>query len=45
MDGIVHLPVTAEFPLAEAAEAHRLMETQSSTGKLLLRVGDGAESE
>ncbi|MFC1409671.1 zinc-binding alcohol dehydrogenase family protein [Streptacidiphilus sp. N1-12] len=34
----VRLPVTAEFPLAEAAEAHRLVESRSSTGKLLLAV-------
>lgn len=39
-DGSVHLPITAEFPLAEAAEAHRLMGARSSTGKLLLRVAD-----
>ncbi|MET9079173.1 zinc-binding dehydrogenase [Streptomyces sp. NPDC004232] len=39
-DGSVHLPITAEFPLTEAAEAHRLMEARSSTGKLLLRVAD-----
>ncbi|MEV0170361.1 zinc-binding dehydrogenase [Streptomyces sp. NPDC050803] len=39
-DGTVDLPVTAEFPLAEAAEAHRLMGGRTSTGKLLLRVAD-----
>jgi NADPH2:quinone reductase len=39
-DGTVTLPVTAEFPLAEAAEAHRLMGGRTSTGKLLLRVAD-----
>ncbi|GGV17802.1 NADPH:quinone reductase [Streptomyces filipinensis] len=39
-DGTVTLPVTAEFPLAEAARAHRLMGGRSSTGKLLLRVTD-----
>ncbi|MGW0708522.1 quinone oxidoreductase family protein [Streptomyces sp. NPDC002643] len=39
-DGTVSLPVTAEFPLPEAAEAHRLMGGRTSTGKLLLRVGD-----
>ncbi|MER6960105.1 zinc-binding dehydrogenase [Streptomyces sp. NPDC000618] len=39
-DGTVSLPVTAEFPLAEAAEAHRLMGGRTSTGKLLLRVAD-----
>ncbi|MBL1095247.1 quinone oxidoreductase family protein [Streptomyces coffeae] len=36
-EGTVELPVTAEFPLAEAAEAHRLIETRTTTGKLLLR--------
>ncbi|WP_330459199.1 zinc-binding dehydrogenase [Streptomyces sp. NBC_00820] len=38
-DGTVDLPVTAEFGLEEAAEAHRLMGGRTSTGKLLLRVG------
>jgi NADPH2:quinone reductase len=38
-DGKVSLPVTAEFDLTEAAEAHRLMGARNSTGKLLLRVG------
>ncbi|MFE7778294.1 zinc-binding alcohol dehydrogenase family protein [Streptomyces sp. NPDC057445] len=37
-DGIVELPVTAEFPLSEAAEAHALMGGRTSTGKLLLKV-------
>ncbi|MER7841249.1 zinc-binding dehydrogenase [Streptomyces sp. NPDC096040] len=39
-DGTVSLPVTAEFPLSEAAEAHRLMGSRTSTGKLLLRIAD-----
>ncbi|MFF3372282.1 zinc-binding alcohol dehydrogenase family protein [Streptomyces sp. NPDC002680] len=39
-DGTVSLPVTAEFALADAAEAHRLMGSRTSTGKLLLRVTD-----
>ncbi|MFI5824328.1 zinc-binding alcohol dehydrogenase family protein [Streptomyces rishiriensis] len=39
-DGAVSLPVTAEFVLADAAEAHRLMGGRTSTGKLLLRVAD-----
>ncbi|MFI1031550.1 zinc-binding alcohol dehydrogenase family protein [Streptomyces sp. NPDC020951] len=39
-DGTVNLPITAEFPLTEAAEAHRLMGGRTSTGKLLLRVAD-----
>jgi NADPH2:quinone reductase len=38
VDGTVSLPVTAEFALEEAAEAHRLMGARTSTGKLLLRV-------
>lgn len=38
-EGGVELPVTAEFPLAEAAGAHRLLGSRKSTGKLLLRVG------
>ncbi|MFF4362268.1 zinc-binding alcohol dehydrogenase family protein [Streptomyces sp. NPDC001604] len=38
VDGTVSLPVTAEFGLEEAADAHRLMGTRTSTGKLLLRV-------
>lgn len=39
-DGTVTLPVTAEFPLSDAAEAHRLMGGRTSTGKLLLRTAD-----
>ncbi|MEU9197246.1 quinone oxidoreductase family protein [Streptomyces hundungensis] len=34
----VELPVTAEFSLEQAVSAHELMESRSSTGKLLLRV-------
>ncbi|GAA3481693.1 quinone oxidoreductase family protein [Streptomyces yanii] len=37
-EGTVSLPVTAEFALQDAAEAHRLMGGRTSTGKLLLRV-------
>ncbi len=37
VDGTVSLPVTAEFGLEEAAEAHRLMGSRATTGKLLLR--------
>lgn len=40
-DKTVELPVTAEFPLADAADAHRLMGARTSTGKLLLRVSGG----
>ncbi|MGV9319286.1 quinone oxidoreductase family protein [Streptomyces sp. NPDC003660] len=39
-DGTVILPVTAEFPLSEAADAHRLIGERASTGKLLLRTTD-----
>ncbi|KOV54369.1 quinone oxidoreductase [Streptomyces sp. AS58] len=39
-DGTVRLPVTAEFPLSDAAGAHRLMGSRTSTGKLLLRTAD-----
>ncbi|MFF4829548.1 zinc-binding alcohol dehydrogenase family protein [Streptomyces sp. NPDC001312] len=37
-EGTVSLPVTAEFPLHDAAGAHRLMGSRTSTGKLLLRI-------
>ena len=37
-DGGVELPVTAEFALADAGDAHRLVESRSTTGKLLLRI-------
>lgn len=34
----IQLPVTAEYELDDAAEAHRLIESRSTTGKLLIRV-------
>ncbi|MCW7947410.1 quinone oxidoreductase [Streptomyces hygroscopicus] len=37
-EGVVSLPVTAEFPLSDAADAHQLMGGRTSTGKLLLRI-------
>jgi len=37
-DGGVELPVSAEFALEDAAQAHRLVESRTSTGKLLLRI-------
>lgn len=37
-EGGVELPVTAEFPLESAAEAHRLLESRTTTGKLLLTI-------
>ncbi|WAZ19520.1 zinc-binding dehydrogenase [Streptomyces cinnabarinus] len=39
-DGTVRLPVTAEFPLSDAAGAHRLLGGRASTGKLVLRVAE-----
>ncbi|MEJ7138218.1 NAD(P)H-quinone oxidoreductase [Amphibiibacter pelophylacis] len=33
--------IDAEFPLAEAAKAHTLMESGAHIGKIVLRVGDG----
>lgn len=37
-EGGVELPVSAEFGLEEAAQAHILVESRTSTGKLLIRV-------
>lgn len=39
--GTVRPLVTAAFPLAEAAEAHRLMESGTHSGKIVLRVHEG----
>ena len=36
--GRVKTHIHAEFPLAEAMEAHRLMESSRHIGKILLRV-------
>lgn len=41
-EGGVELPVSAEFALSDAAGAHRLVESRTSTGKLLLKVSDAA---
>ena len=35
-DGKVKLRVEHQFPLAEAAEAHRALEGRKTTGKILL---------
>lgn len=35
-DGTLDVRIHAEFPLAEAAEAHRALESRRTTGKLLL---------
>jgi NADPH2:quinone reductase len=34
----ITIPVTGEFSLEDAGEAHRLLDSRTSTGKLLLRV-------
>jgi NADPH2:quinone reductase len=36
--GAIRVPVHATFPLANAAEAHRVMEGRSHIGKLILTV-------
>ena len=38
IEGGLELPVSAEFALEDAPEAHRLLESRTSTSKLLLRV-------
>jgi NADPH2:quinone reductase len=38
-DGTLRIRVGAEFPLAEAADAQRALESRATTGKLLLRPG------
>ena len=38
-DGSLKVRVDRELPLAEAAEAHRLIEARATTGKLLLIPG------
>ncbi|MEN3282198.1 MAG: NADPH:quinone reductase [Solirubrobacteraceae bacterium] len=38
-EGKVEMPITAEFDLQDAAEAHVLLESRASTGKIVLRVG------
>ncbi len=34
----IEIPITAQFALEDAAEAHRLLESRSTTGKLVLSV-------
>jgi putative PIG3 family NAD(P)H quinone oxidoreductase len=38
--GILAPPIDSSFPLAEAAEAHRRMESGAHVGKIVLRVGE-----
>jgi NADPH:quinone reductase len=37
-EGGLDVPIQRQFPLAEANEAHRLLETRATRGKVLLRV-------
>lgn len=39
-EGAVSVPITAEYPLADAAAAHTALGGRATTGKLLLRVRD-----
>lgn len=43
VDGVVDVPISAEFPLSAAGDAHTLMGGRTSTGKLLLRVAEQPE--
>jgi NADPH2:quinone reductase len=36
--GKIRMMIANQFPLADAAEAHRLLESRTSTGKILLKV-------
>lgn len=40
-DGTLALRIGAEYPLADAAEAHRALESRRTTGKVLLLPGEG----
>ena len=41
MDGDLRFNVTASYPLAEAAAAHRDLQERKTTGSIVLRVQDG----
>ncbi len=40
--GRIDVPVTRTLPLRDAAEAHRLLESRATTGKLVLKPWDTA---
>lgn len=40
--GVLHAPVHAELPLAEAAAAHEMVESRRNHGKVVLTAGDRA---
>jgi NADPH2:quinone reductase len=37
-EGKIRMMLGKQFPLSEAAEAHRYIESRKSTGKILLKV-------
>jgi NADPH2:quinone reductase len=37
-EGKIRMIMGRQFPLAEAAEAHRYIESRNSTGKILLKI-------
>ena len=41
-EGRVTVPITHEYELQDAADAHRLLEGRTSTGKIVLRVAGAA---
>jgi NADPH2:quinone reductase len=41
-DGTVAVPITHEYTLDDAADAHRLIESRASTGKIVLQVSAAA---
>jgi len=38
VNGELHIDITSTLPLEQAAEAHRLIESRESTGKIVLRI-------
>jgi NADPH:quinone reductase len=36
-EGKVHVPITGDYEFEDAPEAHRLLESRASTGKIVLR--------
>jgi NADPH:quinone reductase len=45
MDGDLRFNVTASYPLAEAAAAHRDLQDRKTTGSIVLRVQDADGDE
>ena len=38
-EGRLNVIIGGRFPLEDAAEAHRMLESRTSTGKLILEIG------